>query len=313
MAFPPPSDMPAAATMRALRFHNRKDIRIDTVPVPSVGPGQVRIVPKFCGICGSDLHEYLDGPILMPPAERTHPVSKEGLPLTMGHEFSGVVAEIGEGITDVSVGDRVCVLPLMYDGDCRACARGLVNCCDNRGVVGVSGWGGGLSESVVLPAACVKRLPDGIPLEVGALVEPLAVGWHAVDCSAPTPAGDLSTALVLGAGPIGLAVVQALAGRGCARIIVSEVSARRREFALTFGAHHVVDPARESLAARVAEITGGNMADIAYDAAGVAAAVGQALDSLKARGTLVNIAVWARDLPVPMNKISFREIRYTGV
>lgn len=310
MAFPPLSDMPAAATMKALRFHGRKDIRIDTVPVPTVGPGQVRLAPKFCGICGSDLHEYLDGPILMPTPDRPHPISKEGLPLTMGHEFAGVVQEVGEGVADVCAGDRVCVLPLMYDGDCGACARGIVNCCDNRGVVGVSGWGGGLSEGVVLPAACVKKLPDSMPLEVGALVEPLAVGWHAVDCS-PFRVGD--TALVLGAGPIGLAVVQALVGKGCGRIIVSEVSTRRSEFALAFGAHYAINPAKESMVARVAEITCGDMADIAYDAAGVAVAVGQAFDSLKVRATLVNIAVWGRDLPVPMNKISFREIRYTGV
>lgn len=310
MAFPPPPDMPVAATMKALRFHARQDLRIDTIAVPAIGPGQVRLVPKFCGICGSDLHEYLDGPIMMPAADCAHPISKESLPLTMGHEFSGVVEEVGEGVRDIHPGDRVCVLPLMFDGDCDACVRGIVNCCDKRGVVGVSGWGGGLSESVVLPASCIKKLPDSISLEVGALVEPLAVGWHAVDAS-PLAPGD--TALVLGAGPIGLAVVQALLGRGCARIIVSEVSTKRRAFAREFGAHDVVNPAEEDLAARVLEITGGKGADIAYDAAGVAVAVGQALDSLRVRATLVNIAVWGRELPVPMNKISFREIRYTGV
>lgn len=310
MAFPPPSEMPAAATMKAVRFHNRKDIRIDTIPVPPVGPGQVRLAPKFCGICGSDLHEYLDGPILTPTPDRPHPISKEAMPLTMGHEFAGVVEEVGPGITSISPGDRVCVLPLMYDGSCKPCTRGVVNCCDNRGVVGVSGWGGGLAESVVLPESCIKKLPDNISLEVGALVEPLAVGWHAVDFS-PFAPGD--TALVLGAGPIGLAVMQALVGKGCQRIIVSEVSRKRSEFALEFGAHYAVNPVKENLAARVAEITGGHMADIGYDAAGVAVAVGQAFDSLKVRATLVNIAVWGRDLPIPMNKISFREIRYTGV
>lgn len=302
--------MPAAATMKALRYHDRKDIRIDTVPVPPLGPGQVRLKPRFCGICGSDLHEYLDGPILMPEPERPHPISKETLPLTMGHEFSGVVEETGAGVSGVRPGDRVCVLPLMYDGSCGACVRGIVNCCDSRGVVGVSGWGGGLSESVVLPERCVKKLPDNVPLEVGALVEPLAVGWHAVDCS-PFQPGD--TALVLGAGPIGLAVVQALVGKGCERIIVSEVSSKRSEFALEFGATHAINPAKENMPARVSEITGGNMADIAYDAAGVAMAVGQAFDAMKVRATLVNIAIWGKDLPVPMNKISFREIRYTGV
>ena len=296
--------------MRAVRFHGQRDIRLDTIPVPHVGPGKVKIAPKFCGICGSDLHEYLGGANLIPKPGHPHPITGETFPLTLGHEFSGIVEEVGDGVTGVKPGDRVCVQPIIYDGDCRACVRGLANCCDKNGFVGLSGWGGGLSDAMVVPESCVKLLPDNVTLEEGALVEPLAVGWHAVDIS-PFKEGD--SVLLLGAGPIGLAVTQALIGRGCNNIIVSEVSTRRREFATQFGAHHTVDPINEDVVARVAELTGGAGVDVAFDAAGAQAALDTAFISLKPRGTLVNIAVWEKRAGLPMNEVIFRERGYLGV
>jgi threonine dehydrogenase-like Zn-dependent dehydrogenase len=202
------------------------------------------------------------------------------------------------------------VQPTIYDGDCRSCRRGLVNCCDKNGFVGLSGWGGGLSDHVVVPASCVKPLPDEVSLEVGALIEPLAVGWHAVDIS-PFKPGD--SALVLGGGPIGLAVVQALVGRGCTNIIVSEVSGKRRQFAKQFGAHHVVDPVQTDVVAQVEALTNGEGADVGFDAAGVQVAVDTAFRAIKARGTLVNIAVWEKRASLNMNDIVFRERGYMGV
>ncbi|KIW97949.1 chlorophyll synthesis pathway protein BchC [Cladophialophora bantiana CBS 173.52] len=296
--------------MNAVRFYGQRDIRLDQIPVPSVKAGQVKIAPKFCGICGSDLHEYLGGANLIPQEGHPHPITGETLPLTLGHEFSGVVEEVGEGVKNVKPGDRVCVQPTIYDGSCRACKRGLVNCCDKNGFVGLSGWGGGLCEHMVVPESCVKPLPDNIPLEVGALIEPLAVGWHAVDIS-PYKEGD--SVLVLGGGPIGLAVVQALVGKGCKNIIVSEVSGRRREFAKQFGAHHVIDPLKVDVVEEVERLTNGEGADVGFDAAGVQVAVDTAFKAIKARGTLVNIAVWEKRATLQMNDIVFRERGYMGV
>lgn len=297
-------------TMKALRFHGQRDIRLDEIVVPPVTAGKVKIAPKLCGICGTDLHEYLGGANLIPKPGKPHPITKESYPITLGHEFSGVVEEVGEGVTSVKVGDRVCVQPIIYDGSCRSCVRGLVNCCDQNGFVGLSGWGGGLAESSVVPESCVKKLPDNVSFELGALVEPLAVGWHAVDIS-PYREGD--TALVLGGGPIGLAVIQVLISRGCTNIIVSEVSSKRREFAAEFGAHHTIDPTKEDIVARVKELTGGLGADVAFDAAGVQIAVDTAFESLRARGTLVNIAVWEKRATLAMNELVFRERSYLGV
>jgi 2-desacetyl-2-hydroxyethyl bacteriochlorophyllide A dehydrogenase len=297
-------------TMKALRFHGQRDIRLDTIPVPKLAPGKVLIAPKFCGICGTDLHEYMGGANLIPKPGSPHPITAETYPLTLGHEFAGIVEGVGEGVDHVKPGDRVCVQPILFDGDCRSCKRGLVNCCDRNGFIGLSGWGGGLSEAAAVPAYAVKKLPDNVPLEIGALVEPLSVGWHSVDVS-PWRPGD--AALVLGGGPIGLAVVQVLRGRGCDNIIVSEVSGRRRSFAQEFGAHHTVDPTKEDLAERVKALTGGLGVDVAFDAAGVQVALDSAFTALKARGTMVNIAVWENKAQLAMNEIVFRERSYMGV
>lgn len=298
------------ATMNAVRFHGQGDIRLEQIPVPTVKAGQVKIAPKFCGICGTDLHEYLGGPNLIPRPGHPHAMTGETLPLTIGHEFSGIVEEVGAGVDHVQVGSRVCVQPTIWDGSCRACRRGLVNCCDKNGFVGLSGWGGGLSEHMVVPASCVKLLPDNVPLEVGALVEPLSVGWHSVDVS---PYKDGDSALVLGGGPIGLAVVQALVGKGCKNIIVAEVSGRRREFATQFGAHHVIDPLKSDVVEEVERFTDGEGADVGFDAAGVQVAVDTALKAIKARGTLVNIAIWEKRATLDMNDMVFRERGYMGV
>ena len=144
----------------------------------------------------------------------------EGIPVTLGHEFSAVIDEVGEGVAGLKAGDKVAVQPTIYDANCRACNRGLTNSCDSFGFIGLSGWGGGMSEYTTAPAEYCKKLPDDMSLEIGALVEPLAVGWHAVSTS-PYKEGD--SVLVLGGGPIGLSVILALLAKGCKNVICAEV------------------------------------------------------------------------------------------
>ena len=167
-----------------------------------------------------------------------------------------------------------------------------------------------MSEHLILPESAVKKLPDNVSLELGALVEPLSVGWHAVDIS-PYKKGD--SVLVLGGGPIGLAVVQVLKGKGCENIIVSEVSRRRREFAEQFGAHHTINPTDQDVVEEVERLTEGLGADVAFDAAGVQIGLDGALKAIKARGTLVNIAIWEKRATLQMNDLVFRERMYMAV
>lgn len=128
----------SAPTMKAVRFHGKEDLRFESIPEPKCGAGQVKVKPAWCGICGSDLHEYMGGPSLCPTTP--HPITGEQVPLTFGHEFSGVIEEIGEGVSDkFAVGDRVCIQPIIYDGECGACKDGYINCCYKNGFVGLSG------------------------------------------------------------------------------------------------------------------------------------------------------------------------------
>ncbi|KAL9053555.1 MAG: hypothetical protein Q9206_003887 [Seirophora lacunosa] len=278
--------------MKAVRFHGKGDIRLDDVEIPICGKGQVKVKPAYVGICGSDLHEYLGGANIMPTTP--HPITKEKIPLTLGHEFSGVIEEVGDDITDLQIGQRVSVQPIIYDGTCGACR---------------DGWGGGLSEHVVVPRAAIYEIPDSVSIKIGALAEPISVAWHSIDIS-PLKKGD--KILVLGGGPIGLAVIQCLKARGVETIIASEVSARRKEFAKQFGAHHVIDPTQEDIVARVKEICGGVGVDVAFDAAGVQAGLNQALKAVRAQGTMVNIAIWEKPVQLQMNDIVFRERKYIG-
>ncbi len=122
----------------SLPFAQNKDLRYEDIPEPKCGQGQIKIKPAWCGICGSDLHEYLGGPSICPTSP--HPITGEQVPVTFGHEFSGVVEELGKGVSEKwKVGDRVCVQPIIYDGDCGACQDGLINCCYKNGFVGLSG------------------------------------------------------------------------------------------------------------------------------------------------------------------------------
>lgn len=154
--------------MNAVRFYGKEDLRFEKIQEPKIAPGKIKIVPAWCGICGSDLHEYIGGASLCPT--EPHPITGETVPLTMGHEFSGKIEELGEGVSDHwKVGDRVVVQPIIYDNECGACKDGLINCCSKNGFVGLSGWGGGLSEHIVVPEYAVYKLPDNVPMDVAGM------------------------------------------------------------------------------------------------------------------------------------------------
>jgi threonine dehydrogenase-like Zn-dependent dehydrogenase len=200
-----------------------------------------------------------------------HPVTGETAPCGFGHEFSGTVVEVGSKASgSFSKGDKVAVQPTLCCFECPPCQSDYLNCCDKAGFVGLSGGGGGLSDAVCIDSKFVHKLPSNIDLDVGALVEPLAVGWHAVDAS-PIKKGD--SALVLGAGPIGLSVIQCLKARGAEIIIVGEVAKQRQEYAKHFGATHIFDPRSQDVVTESKAVTGGQGPNIAFDCAGVPASV----------------------------------------
>jgi len=299
--------------MRALRYHGTKDLRVEEdISEPECGEYQIKIKPAFCGICGTDLHEY-SSPTFIPPKGSPHPVTKESMPITIGHEFSGEIVEIGsKALTNLQVGDKVAVQPTVCCFSCGPCREGYLNCCDSAGFVGLSGGGGGMSDYVCVDAQWVFKLPDHIPLDVGALVEPLAVAWHAVD-QYPIKPGDAVEALVLGAGPIGLGVIQCLKARGAKTIIVVELAKERQNFARRFGATHLIDPRTEDVVKRSKDICGGQGPHLALDAAGVPASIKAAALAVRARGTVVNLAIWEKEIPFQPNTLVFGEKKYLAI
>src|ERR1041385_3251328 len=209
--------------MRALLLSKPAHLEIADLPMPSPGPDEVLVRVAACGICGSDVHGY-DG-----SSGRRIP------PLVMGHEAAGTVAEIGSRVEGLARGDRVTFDSTLYCGDCDFCRRGEVNLCDRRQVIGVSCQdfrrAGAFAEFVVVPSRIVYRLPDSLPFTEAAMLEAVAVALHAVSL-APAAAD----AVVVGAGMIGLLIVQALRVAGCSRVLVTDVDESRLKLAEKLGA-----------------------------------------------------------------------------
>ncbi|HSX66224.1 2,3-butanediol dehydrogenase [Nocardioides sp.] len=294
--------------MKAARFHGRGDIRIDEVPEPATLPGTVKVEVEWCGICGTDLHEYLEGPIFAPTPDAPHPLTGESYPMQLGHEFAGVVVELGEGVTDLRIGDRVVVEPYIVCGRCDACQQGRYNVCATLGFVGLSGGGGGFSRYVVAERRWVHPLGE-LGTDVGALVEPLAVAYHAVRLSGVQPG---QTGLVFGAGPIGLVTAASLRAVGVEDVIVVEPAAVRKAKAPGAGASEIIDPRDGDVVEAVMELTKGRGADVSFECAGIDAVLASAIRSTRVGGTVVNLAIWGHEASVAMNDLVFREVNVVG-
>ncbi|CAB4925811.1 MAG: zinc-binding dehydrogenase [Actinobacteria bacterium] len=294
--------------MRAARWHGRKDIRIEEVPEPQLRPGTVAIDIAWCGICGSDLHEYLEGPIFIPPHGHPHPVSGESAPVVMGHEFSGTVTALGDGVDDLTVGESVVVEPYLIAEDVDTTPGQPYQLSHDMNFIGLGGGGGGLSEKVVVPRRWVHPVGD-IPLDQAALVEPLAVGHHAFVRSG-AGAGDV--ALIGGAGPIGLLLGALLTAEGLT-VVMTEVSAARKAKAVETGAAaHVLDPTEGDVAARVRELTGGRGADVGFECSSVDAVLDTLLDAVRPGGVVVNVSIWGHQPVVDLQKLVLKEIDLRG-
>lgn len=294
--------------MKAARFHGRKDIRIEEIPEPLLRPGTVAIDVAWCGICGTDLHEYLEGPIFIPPAGHPHPLSHEEEPVTMGHEFSGTVTAAGPGVTDLQIGENVVVEPYFACGECAFCLAGRYNLCVSMGFIGLAGGGGGLSEKIVVERRWVHPIGN-IPLDQAALIEPLAVGHHAFVRSG-AKAGDV--AFVGGAGPIGLLLCAVLKAEGLT-VIVSELSDARKSIASSTGvADHVLDPRHGDVVSQVLALTDGLGADVGFECSSVDAVLDQLLDGVRPGGVVVNVSIWGHPATIDMQKLVLKEIDLRG-
>jgi len=292
--------------MRAAVYHGNHKLEVEDIPEPTTGAGQVKVRVSRNGICGTDLHEYYDGPIFISPSD-PHPLTGRSMPVVLGHEFSGVVTEVGAGVSDVHEGDNVTIEPIYRCGECRPCRNAQYNLCTSIGFHGLMA-DGGMAEYTVVPRNQVHHLPDTVSLELGALVEPMSVAYHA---AALAEVNDQSRALVYGAGPIGIGIWFALRGMGLTEIDVVEPSPIRRASIEALGAR-TLDPTTQDVAGTVAEATDGDGVDAAFDAAGVAAAVASATECLGERRPLISVAIYDKPLPTPLINLVLRERRIQG-
>lgn len=253
-------------------LHEPGDLRAEERPVPRPGPGEALVKIAGCGICHTDLAAIEGNYPYIPP-----------LPAVLGHEYAGRVVETGPDVATVAPGDRVACMPIATCGLCPPCRRGTPWLCLNR-----RGLWGGFAEFVVLPQQCLHKIPPEITDEQAISAEPFSVAVHAVDLAQLHP-GD--TAVVVGAGAIGLGLVGMLRLAGAGRIVVSEPAVERRALALEFGADAVVNPFESDLAAEVNGLTGGMGADAVFEAVGTSRTVEQSFALVRRGGTIVIVGV----------------------
>jgi len=293
--------------MRAAVFHGARDVRVEEIAEPDApGPRQVTVRPSWCGICGTDLHEYLAGPIYIP--EEPHPLTGTTYPQILGHEFSAIVEAIGSDVTNVAVGDRVSIMPLIVCGRCGYCVRGLNHLCKTMAATGLSSKSGGFSERTVLEDYQVTRIPDSVSDVQGALIEPAAVAAYGVDRAHVRP-GEV--VLVTGMGPIG-ALVSLYAAAAGLDVVMAEPNLARAEFARRLDIGEVLDPAAGGAQDRIMELTDGLGVAAAIECSGNEAALNTAILAVRSQGAVVQTGLFTGTASIPPAELSIKDVSLIG-
>ncbi len=284
--------------MKAGVFYGRHDLRVEDWPEPIIGPDEVLLKVAYCGICGSDVHTF--------EGMQMNIHNRPPGPRVLGHEVSGIVAEIGANVTNCQPGDRVTCIPWTVCGNCAYCRKGLVNHCTNKKLLG-----GAMAEYCVAPAGSVYHLPDGISLRRAVLAEPISCCVWAMDLAQPQ---NGSTVAVIGAGAMGLVLLLLAKSGGAAVTITSEPNPIRRSLAETLGASLTVNPRETDLLAAVRGVTDGLGADVALEAVGHPATAQDAIRIVRNAGTvvLVGVADPAATLPLSPYEVYQRELTIKG-
>jgi L-iditol 2-dehydrogenase len=261
--------------------------------LPNPGPGEVQVRVAAVGICGSDMHSFVEGSV-------GDQICK--YPMVLGHEPSGTILKTGDGVMGWSAGDEVALEPALYCYHCEFCMAGHHNVCANIRFMSSTDDPGFFRERVNLPAKNLLALGHGVGLAQGTLVEPLAIALHSLTF-APVQLGD--RIVVIGAGPIGLLTIAVLKLSGAARIWVVEPVPHRREMALAMGADAAIDPLSTDPVAEILHDTAGRGADAVYDCAAKGESVNQAARAVRNRGAVILTGIHA-EVKVPLNMHTFR-------
>lgn len=293
--------MPGQDVMRAALFEGvGKPLVVQMVPVPRPAADEVLVRVAATGLCGSDVHIAVEGITPTPY-----------VPITLGHEIAGTVAAVGQGVTDWSVDERVCVFPLTFDGTCATCLAGHSEICVNRRAIGIH-TDGGLAEYVTVPARNLAAVPDGVPFTQAAIcTDAVITPFHALTDVARLAPGE--SVVVIGAGGLGLHAVQIAKLAGGSPVIAVDTRARQLERASRAGADVVVDAAGESVVDAVLAATAGLGADVAAEFIGTQATIGQAVECLRIGGRAVVVGLGADPITVlPPTVFVRRQLQLLG-
>ncbi len=284
-----------AIIIKAVSLVEPLKLQIIEKPVPVPQKDELLIKVAYAGICGSDVHI------------RHGKNPRVQYPLVMGHEFSGEIAKVGEKVTGWQVGDRIVANPLISCGICDACTRGHWHVCKKLGLTGID-IDGAFAEYVTIRSSQAIKIPAGVPLDIAALAEPLAVGVHAVE-RGRVRLGD--NVAILGGGPIGLMVALAAKIAGARRIMIIEVSDFRLSMIKQLG-FTAIDAKNGDARQAVLEYTGGNGADVVFEAAAAPATSAQMTEILRIRGTAVMVGVHRQLVGIDMQDVNLRELTILG-
>jgi (R,R)-butanediol dehydrogenase/meso-butanediol dehydrogenase/diacetyl reductase len=294
--------------MKAAVWYGRRDIRVEEFPdPPPPGENEVKIQVAWCGICGTDLEEYLYGPLYI-PVNGPNPLTGRMAPMILGHEFAGTVVEVGPGVNDFKVGDVITPDTLIHCGECYWCRRHYVHQCEKLAILGLM-TDGGFAEYVNAPTYMCFHLPPGVSPEVGALAEPASVAVRA-NRLAGTSFGD--RVAVIGAGTIGLLCMQTAFLAGASEVYVLEVEASRREVASRMGATQVLNPPELDPVEAIKDLTGGHGVDVVLEAGGNSETIAMAPKLARKRGRVALLTLHNEPVPINFFPLVCDEIQLIG-
>jgi (R,R)-butanediol dehydrogenase / meso-butanediol dehydrogenase / diacetyl reductase len=293
--------------MKAARWHGRGDVRIDDVPRPEPVAGELLLRVSWCGICGTDMEEYVAGPIII-PVDAPNGLTHRTAPLTLGHEFVGTVAALGDGVAGFEVGDRLAPEVVLFCGGCFFCRRHEYALCQNWAALGLQA-DGGLAEYAVVPAFSCVRLPPQLSDEEGALFEPTEVAVRAVRKS-QLRLGD--SVAVIGGGTIGLLTLQVAYAAGASAAYLIEPRPGRRALASTLGATETFDPNEPEWQQSLREVCNGVGPDIVFECAGARETADLAVHVARKGGRIVLVGIHPERVPFSTLELIIGEKQLIG-
>ena len=295
--------------MKAARWHGRLDIRVENVPEPVPEKGEVVIKVHRTGICGTDIHDYMSGPHSI-PVDKPDPLTGVTAPVIMGHEVCGEITELGPEVTGWDIGDRVVIAPLLHCGKCYFCQRGLYQLCVMQAGLGLQTYWGGFAEYCLVKDYQLKRMPEHMTDEQGAMVEPTCLAMYGIRRGNLQPGDNV---LISGGGPIAVLMMMCAYTAGAANVYMTEKHPARIEMMQKLGAKEVFNVTTDNVLEEVMDRTDGLGVDVALECTGSESGINLCFDAIRKRGTFVMSGLSLGEVKVKPWSWALKDINMVGL